>query len=319
MCIRARFCFQYFSPMTTHYIQANTDGRLHPASEPSITPLNRGFLYGDAIYEVWRTYDATIFAFDEHWQRLEQSAQALHLKLPLDRAKLLAETRRTVKAFFENGGEAKEFYIRLQITRGAGAIGLDTSLADQSSYVILVQRLKEQPEKWRRTGLRLSVAKNLHRLHADTVNPAWKTGNYLNNILCLREAQSRGADEVVMTNLAGEITEAAVSNLFFVRDGTMITPPLSAGILAGITRRFTIEQAAPRANLSLREEPIRVGDLKNFQECFITSTTKEIASVSAIDETSFAIGETTITQKLRDAFNVLVREYLTRHEDLKLD
>jgi branched-chain amino acid aminotransferase len=162
------------------------------------------------------------------------------------------------------------------------------------------------------------MATGLHRLHPDTVNPAWKTGNYLNNILCLREAKSRGADEVVMTNLAEELTEAAVSNLFFVRDQTLITPPLSAGILAGITRRLIIEQAAPRANLPLCEETLRAAELPTFQECFITSTTKEIASVTVIDEAEFAVGENTITQRLRMAFKELVRDYLTRHPELRI-
>jgi branched-chain amino acid aminotransferase len=302
----------------TPYIQANTDGRLHPASEPSISPLNRGFLYGDAIYEVWRTYEHTIFAFEEHWQRLEQSAHALHLTLPLDRVRLLEEIRRTVQAYIGNQGPGAEFYIRLQITRGAGAIGLDCALADRASYVLLVQPLRPQIEKWQRIGLRLSVATALHRLHPATVNPAWKTGNYLNNILCLREARARGADEVVVTNLAGEITEAAVSSLFFVRDQTLVTPPLSAGILAGVTRRLVIEQAAPRANLPLREETLRVEDLPAFQECFITSTTKELASVAAIDGTKFAVGENTVTQRLREAFQSVVRDYVTSHPELKI-
>jgi branched-chain amino acid aminotransferase len=304
--------------MGTHYIQANTDGRLHSADEPSISPLNRGFLYGDAIYEVWRTYGRTIFAFEEHWQRLEQSAHALFMELPLDRARFLEEARRTVQAFFQNNGQANELYIRLQISRGAGAIGLDTGLADKGSFVILVQPLKEQPEKWHKVGMRLSVATELHRLHTETVNPAWKTGNYLNNILCLREAASRGAEEVVMTNLAGEITEAAVSNLFFIRDNTLVTPPLSVGILAGITRRLIMEQAAPGANLQVWEEALRVEDLKKFQECFISSTTKEMASVAAIDEVKFAVGENTATQRLREAFGELVKDYQARHPELKI-
>ena len=304
--------------MTTPYIQANTDGRLHPASEPSISPLNRGFLYGDAIYEVWRTYEHTVFALEEHWTRLEQSARALHLALPLDRGQLLEEMRRTVQAYVRHEGPAADFYLRLQVSRGAGAIGLDCALADHTSYVLLVQPLRPQTEKWQRTGLRLSVATALHRLHPETVNPAWKTGNYLNNILCLREARARGADEVVITNLAGELTEAAVSSLFFVRDGALVTPPLSAGILAGVTRRLVIEQAVPRAGLAVREQALRVEDLPAFQECFITSTTKEIASVAAIDGTTFAVREDTVTQRVRDAFQAVVRDYSASHPELKI-
>ena len=124
-----------------------------------------------------------VFAFEEHWQRLEQSAQALHLSSPIDRRRFLEEARRTVQAYVGRQGPATEFYIRLQITRGAGAIGLDTTLADHASYVILVQPLKQPLEKWQRNGMRLSVATTLHRLHPATVDPAWKTGNYLNSVL----------------------------------------------------------------------------------------------------------------------------------------
>lgn len=303
---------------TSPYIQANTEGRLHPADQPSISPLNRGFLYGDAIYEVWRTYSQTIFAFEEHWRRLEASAQALHLLLPLDRATLLTEINRTAAAFFKQTGERTELYIRLQITRGAGAIGLDTSLADQANYIILVQSLKPMPETWRRRGMKLSVARDLHRLHAETINPAWKTGNYLNNILCLREARSRGADEVVMTNLDGQVTEAAVSNLFFVRDQMLFTPPPAAGILVGITRRMLLEHAAPRAGIEVREEPIHLDQLASFQESFISSTTKEIMPVSSIDETRYATGENTVTEKLQKAFAQVVQEHVRKHPEFRI-
>jgi branched-chain amino acid aminotransferase len=299
------------------YIQANTEGRLHPASEPSISPLNRGFLYGDAIYEVWRTYDGTIFAFEEHWRRLEQSAMALQMELPLDRGRLLREIRRTATAFFERAGGRPELYIRLQITRGAGPIGLKISLADRPGYVILIQSLKDVPEKWRRNGLRLSVPAGMRRLHPETVNPAWKTGNYLNNILCLGEAQARGADEVLMTNLAGEVTEAAVSNVFFVRGKTVITPPLSAGILAGITRGLVLD-TAERTGIPACEETIRLENLAAFQECFITSTTKEIVPVAAIDGTGYAVGEDTMTRKLQTAFQEHARSHVAAHPELKI-
>src|SRR5271157_3342062 len=111
--------------MPTHYIQANTNGRLHPASEPSLSPLNRGFLYGDAIYEVWRTYWGVIFAWEEHWRRLRASARALHMELSFGPEQMLSEMRRTVSAFRSRVSGPGELYIRLQITRGAGAIGLD--------------------------------------------------------------------------------------------------------------------------------------------------------------------------------------------------
>src|SRR5258708_199896 len=114
--------------MPTDFILANTNGRIHPASEPSGSPLNRGLLYGDAIYEVWRTYHGVIFAFEEHWLRLRRSADALFMALPLTKEKLLDELLRTARAFREATKETGELYLRLQVTRGAGAIGLDTNL-----------------------------------------------------------------------------------------------------------------------------------------------------------------------------------------------
>src|SRR5882724_9634022 len=134
--------------MPASYIQANTNGRLHSAHEPSISPLNRGFLYGDAIYEVWRTYHGILFAWEDHWARLERSAKALYLSLPFSRAEILSEIKKTVAAYRARNPGDREFYVRLQVTRGGGVIGLDTALADHTDFVILVQENKPwSPEK----------------------------------------------------------------------------------------------------------------------------------------------------------------------------
>ena len=138
------------------FIQANTNGRLHDACEPSLPPLNRGFLYGDAIYEVWRTYENVLFAWDEHWRRLENSARALHIGIPMERDRMFEEIHRTARSYRQATGHAGELYVRLQITRGAGAIGLDPALADRPDYVILVQPNKDIPAEIKPRGYRLS-------------------------------------------------------------------------------------------------------------------------------------------------------------------
>jgi branched-chain amino acid aminotransferase len=295
------------------FIQANTNGRLHPADEPSLSPLNRGFLYGDAIYEVWRTYNGVIFAWDEHWQRLESSAASLYMALPWTQPQMLKEIQKTAAAWRERTGSAAELYIRLQVTRGGGAIGLDVALADRPDFVLLVQPCPLLSAAQEATGMMLSLARGLKRNHPDTLNPAWKTGNYLNNLLCLREAKSRGADEVVITNLAGEITEAAVSNIGFVRAGAVVLPPLNAGILAGITRRILIDHVAPRAGVQVYEEAVRPEDLPGMSECFLTATTKDLIPVRAIDSTPFSIGADTITIRLKRAFADYVADYIKLH------
>lgn len=288
--------------MSVPYIQANTNGRLHPAHEPSIAPLNRGFLYGDAIYEVWRTYHGVVFAWDEHWARLERSAASLYMSLPWSQAEMLDQIRKTSAAYRQLSGFTGDLYIRLQITRGCGAIGLDIALADRPDFILLVQPCPALTPAQEDKGIVLSMARTLHRNHPDTLNPAWKTGNYLNNLLCLREARSRGADEVVITNLAGEIAEAAVSNIGFVRGGVMILPPLDAGILAGITRRLLIDHAAPAAGVRVVEQTVWPADLGGMQECFLTATTKDLVPVRAVDAAVFQTGADTVTRRVKRAF-----------------
>jgi branched-chain amino acid aminotransferase len=300
------------------YIQANTNGRLHPATEPSLSPLNRGYLYGDAIYEVWRTYHGVIFGWDEHWRRLERSAAALYFGLPFKQHDILAEIKRTVAAFRDRVPDVAEVYIRLQVTRGQGAIGLDIALADRADFVLLVQENKLYSDEKFRAGLTLSLARELHRNPINTLNPAWKTGNYLNNILCLREARARGADEVVITNLAGEITEAAVSNIAFVRDGAVVTPPLSAGILGGITREILLKHVAPRAGVPAYEETIRPDMLSGMLEAFLLSSTKDLTPVASIDGHRFSLGENTVTIKLKQGFAEYARASSDAHPELRL-
>lgn len=300
------------------YIQANTDGRLHSADKPSLSPLNRGFLYGDAIYEVWRTYDGIVFAWDEHWRRLERSAQALDMALPLSQPEMFRQIRRTVTAFCRKTGTRSDLYIRLQISRGAGVIGLNTKLADKPGFVLLVQELKPPAPEQLARGLRLGLAKTLHRNPVACLSPAWKTGNYLNNILCLREAVAAGADEVVMTNLAGEITESAVSNIFFVRDGVLVTPPLEAGILEGITRAAVLGPVAKAAGVSISKTAIPATEIPRFSECFITGTTREIVPVGMIDGTQYAVGPATVTARLQAAFSEYVRAATAKNRRLRV-
>jgi branched-chain amino acid aminotransferase len=301
------------------YVQANTNGRLHPAHEPSISPLNRGFLYGDAIYEVWRTYDGILFGWEEHWARLRRSAAALFFDLKLTPESILPEIRRTVAAFRQKTGSKAEVYVRLQVTRGAGAIGLDTALADDSVYILLVQENKLFSAEKFAAGLKLSIARTMRRNPQDALNPTWKTGNYLNNILCLREARARGADEVLICNQHGEITEAAVSNVAFIKDGAIVTPRLEDGILPGITRQILIERVALAEDVSVQERAIRPEELASMQECFLLSSTKDLTPVSQVDEFSFANKPGTLTLRLKRSFQDYVAEYNRKHAGLKVD
>lgn len=304
--------------MSAPYIQANTNGRLHSAHDPSLSPLDRGFLYGDAIYEVWRTYGGAVFAWEEHLDRLGRSALALGMQLPWDRAELWREVARTVTAFRLATHYTGDVYIRLQVSRGGGAIGLDIALAGAPTFVLLVQPCPAPaPALWQR-GLTLAIAGSLRRNPIESLSPAWKTGNYLNNVLGLREARAAGADEVLLLNLQGEITEASTSNVAFVRDGTVVTPPLAAGILEGITRGFLLGRVAPAAGVKVMEQVIRPADLAGMRECFLLSSTRDLMPVRAIDAVSFTVGPDTVTTRLKTAFAALTRGSAEAHPDRKV-
>jgi len=304
--------------MSAPYIQANTNGRLHSAHEPSLSPLDRGFLYGDAIYEVWRTYHGTVFAWAEHLDRLERSALALGLQLPWPRADLWREVTRTVTAFRLATRDTGDVYIRLQVSRGGGAIGLDIALADTPTFVLLVQSCPVAAPAVLQRGLTLAFAGALRRNPIESLSPAWKTGNYLNNILGLREARAGGADEVLMLNLQGEITEASTSNVAVVCNGVVLTPPLAAGILEGITRGFLLRQVAPAAGITAVEQVLRPADLAGMQECFLLSSTRDVMPVRAIDGVSFTVGPETVTARLKTAFAALTRESAAAHPERKV-
>lgn len=304
--------------MEPHFIQANTSGRLHDAREPSLSVLDRGFLYGDSVYEAWRTYDGAVFAFEQHWQRLEQSARALQLPLPVGREEVVAQLVRTASAYVERSGHVGPIYIRLQCTRGAGVIGLDADLAENPTYVLIAQRLRSLPVEKLRTGSTLSVALNLRRNPREALDPEWKTGNSLNNVLCLREARGRGADEVLILNMAGHLTEAAAANIFFVRRNALVTPPLSAGLVGGITRALLLERIAARIGATVVEEQISLGDLRYFDSCFLASTPNDLVPVAAIDAQAYPVDELQLVWKLKAAFQNYASEYASEHPELRV-
>ena len=301
------------------YIQANTQGRLHDAREASLSPLDRGFLYGDAVYEVWRTYGGVLFGLEEHWSRLDASAAGLGLNLPLDQPDLLEEIRRTVAAARQQTKWSGEFYVRLQISRGAGPIGLDPELAGPNAHwVLLVKPLADLTESELNTGLRVELARGVRRNDSRTLPPSLKTGNYLNNVLALREALAAGAQEVLMVNLAGRLTEGSVRNFWFVEGDMAYTPPLEEGLLAGVTRRILFEQVAPVTGIELREALLTPEDLPRFSECFVTSTTQDIVPVSAIGAQRFQLGPATQSRKLKQAFLTYVAQYIQAHPEWRV-
>jgi branched-chain amino acid aminotransferase len=253
----------------------NVEGRLTPPEEAFVPVLDRGFLYGDSVYEVVRTYRGRPFELQRHMDRMGRSAGRIGLVLP-PREKILAELQRTLDA-----AQNPESYARLIVTRGEGQFGLAPHLAQGlSRLIVLVRPLTPPAEEQYQRGLQVAIVRT-RRNSPLSLDPALKTGNYLNNILALGEAHDAGADDAILLDLGGRVTEATTSNVFFVQRGVVVTPPLSLGMLEGVTRAVTVEVARGEG-LMVREEPHGPEALAAADEVFVTSTLREVMPVTSL-------------------------------------
>jgi branched-chain amino acid aminotransferase len=260
----------------------NLDGRVVPEDQARIPVLDRGFLFGDSIYEVVRTDGGVPFAWPEHWKRLGQSAAGLRLALDLDErtvARRVAETH----AAADHG----ESYVRIVVSRGVGsAPNIDLACASgPPCWVILVRQLPDLSGK----ETRLAIVDRL-RNDRRALDPATKSGNYLNNVLALAEAKDAGATDCLMCNQQGHVTESSTSNVFAFVDGGWCTPPLSAGILSGVTRAMLVE-LMPQWGVPLAERNLTPGDLARAEEIFLSSSLRDIAPATHLDGRALPSGD----------------------------
>lgn len=267
----------------------NVDGALVPPEQATVSVLDRGFLYGDSVYEVVRTYGRRPFELDAHLQRLERSAERLGLALPWGGARTRRELARTLAAFPPPGPpdpaaapwNQGQVSLRVVMTRGAGELGLDPALATGPRAIVIASPLAAPPLAAYRAGVACRIVGVRHE-SPGAVDPGAKTGAHLANVLAVREARQAGAHEALLLGAGGEVTEGASSNVFAVRGGELVTPPLAAGILAGVTRGLVL-QLAREAGLPAREARLRPEDLAAADELFITSTAREVLPVTALD------------------------------------
>ena len=287
------------SSQDSSFVQANVNGTLCDPRQPAISPLDRGFLYGDAVYEVCRSYGGSLFGWNEHWERLQATAKGIGFELPFESDEALYEIERTIRAWRDESGSDADVYARLQISRGSGAIGLDTRLAEKATYAIFIREQSNLSLEDLDHGMRLHVAKNLIRNPIEALSPALKTGNYLNNILGLKEAKEAGADDVLFLNASGKFCETSTRNIWFVFRDRIVTPPLSDGLLAGVTRKFVLDRFPEFEGLRVGEESLGPEQLDDVEEVFLTSSTQDVQPVASIDDHKYALGPDTVTRRLK--------------------
>jgi branched-chain amino acid aminotransferase len=275
------------------------DGKYESEKSAKISVFDHGLLYGDGIFEGIRAYNGRVFRLKEHIDRLYCSAKAIMLEIPMshsDMMKTVVETCRRNKL--------KDCYIRLIVTRGVGTLGLSPLRCKTPSIIVIADKIALYPEEFYRKGLTLITVPTVRNLHS-AVNPAIKSLNYLNNILAKIEAINGGCEEAVMLNAEGYVAECTGDNLFIIKGNQLMTPPLSAGALYGITREVAMELAR-EAGLKVSEPNLTRYDLFNADECFLTGTGAEVIPVVKIDGRIIGTGKPgAVTKDLVAAYHRL--------------
>ncbi len=278
------------------------DGDIVEGSQARIPVTDHGLLYGDGVFEGIRVYGQRVFRLDLHLARLANSARVLGLAIPGGVDAMREIVLATARAFGSD-----ESYVRLIVTRGEGALGVDPSSCPRPRVLCLVDSVRLFPAEKLEQGLELATA-TVRRPPADVLDPGIKSLNYLNNVLAKLDAKRAGADDALILNLAGAVAEASVANVFAAKEGELSTPPPSDGALAGITRRSVLELAAD-LGIPARERTLGRVDLLSADEVFLTGTGARIMPVRSLD--GRPIGKKApgpLTEQLTAAFARLVHK-----------
>jgi branched-chain amino acid aminotransferase len=254
----------------------NINGTLVKGPDAQISVFDRGFLYGDSVYESTRTFERKPFRIERHLDRLFLSAEKISLAPTYTKKMILDEVQKTIAASpYEN------VTLRIVLTRGTNSdLGLDTDLSGPNNLIIFTKEIKPNPKEWLTNGVSMIFYQKL--IEASGSLP--KTGNYQENILANKEAHNKHAFDAFMVNTHGHVTEGTTSNAWIIKDGVIFTPPLLDGVLDGLTRKTIIEMAhAKLLPLPLVEKSLTKEEFLEADECFITSTTRNIVPVTKIE------------------------------------
>ncbi|MDB6094075.1 MAG: branched-chain amino acid aminotransferase [Verrucomicrobia bacterium] len=272
------------------------DGKFVDDADAKISVFDHGLLYGDGVFEGIRLYGGNIFRLDEHLERLEYSAKAIMLKLPLSRKEISDVTCETCRQ-----NNLTDAYIRLVVTRGVGDLGLAPWLCPKPSMFVIASKIALYPKEHYDNGLAI-VTVPTRRINPAALPPTIKSLNYLNNILGKIEAKQFGALEAIMLNDQGYIAECTADNIFIVHKGELITPASSQGALKGITRS-AIFSIAEELGIKIREMDMTRYDVWVADECFLTGSGAEVIPVVKLDGREIGAGKPgEITQKVLAAF-----------------
>ncbi|HVV70104.1 MAG TPA: branched-chain-amino-acid transaminase [Verrucomicrobiae bacterium] len=277
------------------------DGKFFDEASAKISVFDHGLLYGDGIFEGIRAYNGRVFKLKEHIDRLFCSAKAILLTIPMSHADLMAAVVETCRV-----NQIRDGYIRLVVTRGIGTLGLNPNRCKNPSVIVIADKIQLYPPELYQEGMAIITVPTVRNLHS-ALNPAIKSLNYLNNILAKIEANNAGCEEAILLNAEGFVAECTGDNVFIVKGNELLTPPLSAGALYGITRGVVMNIAA-ESGLKVAEPNLTRYDLFNADECFLTGTGAEIVPVVKLDGRVIGSGKPgPITERLVAQYHSLTK------------
>jgi len=274
------------------------NGEFIPAEQAKISAFDQGFLYGDGIYESFRSVGGRLYQFPRHYQRLRQSAEALCYPMPYSEPEL-----EKILLMLRRRNRLQDAYFRITITRGPGQVGFQRRLEGEPTCLIVAREFREFPEQCYRQGIALRVART-RRNAPEAINPKIKSISNLNSLLGRLEAKAAGVFEVIMLNSRGEVCEGAASNIFWTRDHWVFTPSAATGLLEGVTRSTIIRLCEQELDLRVICGEYRLQDLLFSDEVFITSTSLEVMPVVRVDDFTINQGRVgPIARRLRQALH----------------
>lgn len=282
--------------------QIYINGQYFSREDAKISVYDHGLLYGDGVFEGMRIYSGRVFRLHQHLVRLWESAAAIALSMPMSIEQLTDDVNQCVA---KNG--LSDGYIRLVVTRGSGALGLDPYKCSDPQVIIIADKITLYPDEFYDNGLELVTAATI-RNHPAALSPRIKSLNYLNNIMAKMEGLKAGCVEAVMLNTKGEVAECTGDNLFIIRGGQLYTPPIDAGILEGITRGAVLE-LAQTLGIPTHQVPLTRHDIFIADECFLTGSAAEVIAAVKLDDRVIGDGKPgPITKQLNEAFGKLVHQ-----------
>jgi branched-chain amino acid aminotransferase len=277
------------------------NGKYRDEADATISVFDHGLLYGDGIFEGIRAYYGRVFKLKEHIDRLFCSAKAILLNIPMSHEEL---SRAVVDTCRHN--EVRDGYVRLLVTRGVGTLGLNPKSCKEPSVIIIAGKIQLYPQEYYEKGLDIITVPTVRNLHS-ALNPAIKSLNYLNNILAKIEANNAGCEEAIMLNVEGFVAECTGDNVFIVKENQLLTPPLTAGALYGITRRVVLDLGV-ELGFKVAETNLTRYDLFNADECFLTGTGAELVPVVRLDGRVIGSGKPgPITERLVAQYRALTK------------